>query len=243
MNDKEDFLKSIRAYNLDTRPFELRFLQGFKGVYSGYFNNLDDAYNHIKMYWRRKTCYFTLQDIDERIVARCENNMGITKKVTANNDIKTYRFIHVDIDPVRPSGIQASKEEARNAYKRAEEIKDFLSVTAKFPDPLMVFSGNGTTLDYRFETPIDVNESHIDLVKSFLASLSILFSDDKADVDTTVCNPARIIKLPGTISKKGIDTKDRPHRYSQIIDVGDTKGGVSVSQVEEIASIGKEMKT
>ena len=235
-------MKSIRAYNLDKRPFELRFLKGFKGVLSGYFNDLDAAYECIKIYWRKRTCYFTLQGIDEDIVARCENKMEIVKNVTTNNDIKTYRFIHVDIDPVRPSGIQASKEEARSAYQRAQEIKDFLSTTAEFPNPLVVFSGNGTTLDYRFETPIDVNDFHINLVKSFLESLSLLFSDDKADVDTTVYNPARIIKLPGTISAKGSDTKDRPYRCSKIVDVGDIENGISVSQVEEIASIGKEMR-
>lgn len=240
MEDKDIFLKAIEAYQLDTRPFELRFLNDFKGIYSGYFNDIDIAYDVIGRYWKDKTCYFTLQEINSSIVARSENRMGISRSVTSDKDIVNYRFVHVDIDPVRPSGIQASEEEVGNAYKRAREIRNFLQSTADFPKPLLVFSGNGTTLDYKLDRPISVSKTNIRLVKDFLETLSILFSDDKADVDTTVYNPSRIIKLPGTISAKGSDTDERPHRYSEILDVGDDIG-ISISQLKEIAMIRKDV--
>ena len=242
MTDKELFLESIKAYNLDTRPFELRFLTGFKGIASGYFNDVEIAYHTIKNDWLDKTCYFTLQDINRDIVARCENKIALSKSATSDKDIVAYRFIHVDVDPVRPSGIQANNNEVKYAYERAMEIKNFLAITAQCPNPLVVFSGNGTTLDYRLEKPVDVNETNIELVKSFLETLSMLFSDDKADVDLSVYNPARLIKVPGTISAKGSDTQDRPYRYSEIVDMGDVDDGVSIFQIEEVANLGKELK-
>ena len=243
MNDKEEYLKFIDAYVFAERPFELRLLDGIRGqVTSGYFDDTNIAYDLIKHDWREKTVYFTPQEIKKPIVARCKNNLKIAKRVTTDLDIANYRFIHLDIDPERPSGIQATEREVKCAYRTAKDIKEFLKLTAGFPNPIVVFSGNGTTLDYRLEKPLKANANNIELIKSFLETLAILFSDNKAIVDTTVYNPARIIKLPGTISAKGDNTEERPYRLSQILDVGDTKGGVSVSQVEEIASIGKEMK-
>lgn len=242
MTDKELFLESIKAYNLDTRPFELRFLTGFKGIASGYFNDVEKAYYMVKKDWLKKTCYFTLQDINQDIVARCENRIELLKTVTSDKDIVAYRFVHVDIDPVRPSGIQANNKEVKRAYRKALEIKDFLAITEQCPNPLVVFSGNGITLDYRLDKPIEVNEGNISLIKSFLETLSMLFSDDEADIDLSVYNPARIIKLPGTISAKGSDTTNRPYRMSEIVDMGDVDKGLSINQLEEVANMNKELK-
>lgn len=241
MTDKDIFIKTAIAYGLDKEPFELRFLNGFKyGVHYGYFDNLDKAYEAIKPYWRRYTCYFTLQEINPSITARSHNLLQETKKVTTDSDILHYRFLHIDIDPVRPSGIQANIEEVKYARDKAKEVNKFLREVMRFPKPVVVFSGNGMTLDYRLQR-IVANAENRELVKNSLQVLSVLFSDDKANIDTSVHNPSRIIKLAGTISAKGSSTEDRPHRYSELKLAPEDNNVVSKKQLKKLASMKEEL--
>ena len=49
--------------------------------------------------------------------------------------------------------------------------------------------------------------------------LSSRFSNDKAEVDTSVFNPSRLVKIfPVDWARKGENTNDRPHRLSQNIE-------------------------
>lgn len=239
MTDKEEFMQAVEAYGLDESPFELRFLKGlgnkYKGVYAGYFDDVEIAYDVIAPYWRTQTCYFSLQQINEAITARCKNRLQMAAKVTSDADVQKYRFLHVDIDPCRPAGIQASKCEINVAYKRACEIKKFLSEFLNYPDPIVVFSGNGTTLDYPLE-PFVCNKENKKLVHNCLQALDDLFSDDEANVDTTVSNPSRIIKIPGTISAKGDDVPDRPYRFCKIMKVPKEKRLLTKSQLRRLGT-------
>lgn len=241
MQEKELFNNFIKAYDLSKVPFEIRVLKSNKhGIMSGYYNDIDKAYSDISGIWRKYTCYFTLQEINPAIVARSENRLEVTKSTTADADIMAYRYLHIDIDPERPSGIQATKEESRVAYKRLKLVIDFLRDTYKFPEPIIVFSGNGMTADYRLQG-IRVNEDNKKLIHSCLEALSILFSDNKAKIDTTVFNPARIIKIPGTISAKGSSTVERPYRMSEILSSPVQLEAVNLNQLQEIASIKEEL--
>ena len=49
----------------------------------------------------------------------------------------------------------------------------------------------------------------------------MMFSDDCVEIDTSVFNASRITKLYGTITRKGADTEERPHRQSRILDIPD----------------------
>ena len=40
-----------------------------------------------------------------------------------------------------------------------------------------------------------------------------------ARIDTTVGNPARLMKCPGTLTRKGKASADRPYRYCRVIEV------------------------
>lgn len=237
MTDKDIFLKSVIAYGLDKRPFELRFLKGARrGIEYGYFDDISKAYASIKDYWHKYTCYFSLQEISPDTLARCNNHIEITKTTTSDSDVLNYIFLHVDVDPVRISGIQSTDEESRIAYSRLKRIVMFLQETLGFPEPIVVFSGNGVTADYRIQR-IQANEENKNLIHCCLKALDALYSDKKAVIDTTVYNPSRIIKLPGTISAKGSNTVERPYRFSEILSMPDILQEVSKSQLEELASI------
>ena len=76
--------------------------------------------------------------------------------------------------------------------------------------PVTGDSGNGAHLLYRIDLPND--EPATLLVRGCLAALDVLFSDDRVSVDTANFNASRIWKLYGTVSRKGDDTPERPHR-------------------------------
>ena len=72
-----------------------------------------------------------------------------------------------------------------------------------------------------YAVDLENNAENINLLKNFLAALDFLFSNDRAEIDRTTSNPARIVKLYGTMACKGDQTEDRPHRWSKIIKVPD----------------------
>jgi hypothetical protein len=58
---------------------------------------------------------------------------------------------------------------------------------------------------------IDLPPSESGLVEQTLKALAALFDDDRVTVDTTVHNPARIVRIPGTINAKSPTPQpDRP---------------------------------
>lgn len=241
MQDKEMFIEFIKAYDIHDIPFEIRILNSNKyGIQSGYYNDVDKAYQDICRLWQRYTCYFTLHEINPEIVARNENHLSVSKTVTSDADVLAYRFLHIDIDPERPSGIQSTNEESRVAMKRLKAITDFLRENFEFPEPIIVFSGNGMTADYKLQR-IRANDENKKVIHDCLVVLSALFSDDKAKVDTTVFNPARIIKIPGTISAKGSNTEERPHRLSEILSYPEKLEEVSLRQLQDLASMKEEL--
>ena len=103
-----------------------------------------------------------------------------------------------------------------------------------FPEPIKADSGNGAHLLYRIDLPND--ESATALVKSCLATLDALFSDERVSVDTANFNAARIWKLYGTVSRKGDNTPERPHRRSRIISAPDLLQVVTVEQLHDLVS-------
>ena len=72
-------------------------------------------------------------------------------------------------------------------------------------------------------------------MKSCLESLSVRFSDDRCKVDTANFNASRIWKLYGTISRKGDNTADRPHRQSRIISAPKEPDVISLEDLKRLS--------
>ncbi len=86
-----------------------------------------------------------------------------------------------------------------------------------WPEPIIADSGNGASLLYK--TNIQNTPENTELIKKCIETFHFLYTDDKTEIDLTVFNPARIVKLYGTIAKKGDNTADRPHRKSKILEI------------------------
>ena len=80
--------------------------------------------------------------------------------------------------------------------------------------PLVVDSGNGWHLYYPLR-PADDGAG----VPELLKLLAALHNTPHARIDTTVGNPARVMKCPGTLTRKGRASADRPYRYCRVIEI------------------------
>jgi hypothetical protein len=196
-----------------------------KGVIAGYFDDHEAFVNSVKAVngTDHGGIYFTLQKIDNRLLGRAFNRLKPSIQTTSDNDVQAYRWLFIDIDPVRPSGISSSADELQQAHDKATQVIAWLSAQG-FSKPVMAMSGNGLHILYRLnETP--VQEATVKFVQYFLQSLAARFDSPQVSIDTSVFNPARICRLYGTSAKKGDDIPQgknrvaRPHRASCIMGI------------------------
>lgn len=219
-----DYEETRRAIDLLQAPgevFEVRVIgtASRKDILSGYFQSTDilfQKFDTIEL--PRRNIYITLGEVREECFSRSQSNrFEKNPAVTTNdNDIIAYRWLFVDLDPVRPTGISSSDEQLKNAEQLRDLVYEYLQGLG-FPEPVKAMSGNGYHLLYRIDIPND--EKGRALVEKCLKNLSALFDNDDVKIDTTNSNPSRICKLHGTLAQKGTSTKKRPHRMSRILSV------------------------
>ncbi|HWQ64902.1 MAG TPA: hypothetical protein VN429_10840 [Methanospirillum sp.] len=232
--------------NLLVQPdqvFEIRVI-GEDFMASGYFTDhvrAEKAICDLDVYRKTQGIYITLNEINLALLSRRENRMKtpLTKRdaTTADTDIIRRRWLPIDIDPVRPSGVSSSEDEHQSAIARSIQIAGFLRELG-WPDPVRGDSGNGAHLLYSIDLPNDIESR--DLVKRCLTALHRIFSDEHVLVDIANFNAARIWKLYGTISRKGDHTKERPHRRSCLLEIPERNEIVSVDHLMVLASLSEE---
>lgn len=161
--------------------------------------------------------YVTINPLLDGCLARCSNRCKEnTSRTSSDRDVARRYWLPIDIDPTgsRPSGVSSTDEELNYALESASAIVDFLEVNLKFPYGVRAHSGNGLHLLYRIDLPND--EDSRDLIKTCLGALHDRFSNENVKIDTTLFNAARIMKLYGTVARKGENTPSRPHRRSRL---------------------------
>jgi len=170
--------------------------------------------------------YFTLQVIDPRLIGRAFNRLKPINVTTADHNITTYRWLPIDIDPVRPSGIASSDSELKEALRLRDRMAVEISQDRGWPAPIKAMSGNGAHLLYALgDMPAD--ERTTLFIKGVLFELAKKYDTPTAKIDQGVFNPARIWKLYGTTARKGDEVpagpnrEARPHRMSFISALGD----------------------
>jgi len=197
---------------------ELRAFGAFGDVVSGFYEDHDALARDTAILDRNSyQAYVTLNEIYPASSRRVLNT--IVHKVdstTADRDIIRRRWLPVDVDPVRPSGTSSTRQEKWAAYLRTKEIRDYLRGHG-WREFVAADSGNGFYLLYPMELPNDEKSRYI--AKVALEGLAELFDDEKVKVDTTVHNASRLVRLYGTMARKGEDTPKRPHRRSRLLKV------------------------
>lgn len=197
---------------------ELRALEAsldgkWPATYSGYFDDADKLAQAAGTIHTAKGIYFTPNPVDPDLIARAQNRIRKTPKgeSTQDSNIVERKWLLMDVDSQRASGISASDAELQVGIERSRAIYGWLKAEG-WPDPIAAQSGNGAHLLYRIDLPAEDGG----IVQNCLIALAARFDDDAVKVDTTVYNPARIWKLYGTWACKGDSTKERPHRLAKV---------------------------
>jgi hypothetical protein len=210
-------------------------------THSGYFNDYESLARAAEALDADPSVagiYVTLNDVNPALLARRANRikMRLSRKdaTTADADIIRRRWFPVDIDPVRPSGVSSTDAEHDAALAAAERIAAYLTEQG-FPAPVRADSGNGAHLLYRVD--LENDDAATALVKGCLATLDALFSNEAVTVDTANHNAARIWKLYGTLSRKGDNTPERPHRRARLLAVPDDIRMVPREYLQHLAGL------
>lgn len=219
--DIEKVKESIEILKPGNTLYEIRILIGSgkrKQTISGYFRgtkNLEAAFKTVDL--RRANVFYSLNEIDEGCYSREQHEeFVLVDSTTSDTEILRYKYLLVDVDPKRPSGISSTDEELEAAKVTAGRIKEYLA-NMGFSKPIEALSGNGCHLLYAIDLPN--NDENEKLLKQCLYALDATFNNEKIDIDKSVFNPSRVSKLYGSVARKGANTKERPHRISQILKV------------------------
>ena len=199
---------------------EIRLI-GTNKTASGYFSNPDTLIQEIEPYTDSYNIYFTLNTINPACYGREQKDKIVLrpKNTTQDSEILCRNYVLIDLDPKRPSGVCSTKEEATRAHEKGKEVIKFLMDNG-FYEPLVVFSSSG--IHIYLKCALLNNEENTKLVKRFLNAISMLFSDDDVDCDTSVYNAARISRLIGSYSCKGANNDaTRPQRKCRFLSIPD----------------------
>lgn len=157
-----------------------------------------------------------------------------------DSDISSYRFMLIDIDPERPSGVCATKEEKQSAITVADNILQWFEVNGITIHHIIIAdSGNGIHLLIPLNFLSSVTTK--DKIKLILNLLNQKFSNKQSKIDVTVYNPSRITRLYGTLNCKGENTSERPYRQSKLLYVpNETSDGLTEENLNSLISQLKE---
>jgi len=215
---------------------EVRVLPRRKGaISSGYFDSPEKLADATAAYDGKGNAYITLNPVDPSLLARADNRIERGQKnTTCDQEVTERRFLPIDIDPKRPSGVSATKEEVEAGGKLAKALRKTLDERG-WPEPIICFSGNGHHLLYPLALP-NSEEAHR-IVEGALRTLSQEFSTPEAAIDVTLANASRIIALPGTLKIKGDSTEERPHRRARILNLPEKPVPVTRDQLEALCAL------
>jgi hypothetical protein len=215
---REEILRTCHLLMAPGDVHEIRIPKaGRRGTISGYFDDpeaLADAV--LPLDGTVPGVYVTFNPCNPALLARAANRLKErAEQTTSDGDILRRRWLLLDFDPKRPSGISSTDAEHGRAITTACGVFDDLR--GQFGDPVVADSGNGCHLLYRLDLPND--SASTELVKHILAGVAARCAPDDVDVDLGVFNASRIVKMWGTLACKGDNLPDRPHRRSRLLEI------------------------
>lgn len=209
---------------------------------AGYFDydHIDEVQPALDALASYAGVYATINPVNPALLARASNRLiGAQRNATTgDSDVLTRHWLFIDVDPDRPSGISATNAEKESARETALVLRDILAARG-WPEPVEVDSGNGFYLLYR----IDLPPQDDGLVHRCLQACAKLVDGSTVHIDTSVANPARIARIPGTWNRKGDNLPERPHRKTQALHIPDTLHAVPLAHLEALAGPPAAVKT
>lgn len=228
---EHEVLHCLQQFHPKSDIFEIRIIKAHNrqgkhlGTLSGYF---DSPYKATQAILRANVIgntYHTINPLKYDILARSINKLTPwTQHTTNDNDVFDIRWLPIDIDYIRQSGMSATYNELLYTNEVRHKVQKYCNTgNSGFHHGAM--SGNGCYVMIKIQKPIDS-------IKDVLEHLAEKFNTDQVAIDTGIYNPARIMKVYGTVAQKGDHTplynnwtgSHRPWRYSYMLEVGNQYG-------------------
>ncbi len=237
----QELTTALKTWFLPGEVFEVRVLEALtkrwntrEHTEAGYFDyeHIDAVAEGLQNMLSYKGVYVSLNPLNPAVLGRAKYVFKSDKLIGAKDEeVLCRRWLPIDCDAKRVSGVSSSDEEHEKAIAKAKEIREGMR-SLGWPEPIVLDSGNGAQLLYK----IDLPAADDGLVKRVLEAL-LPCSDEAVDIDQTVFNPARIWRLPGAWNCKGDECPEqtRVHRQSRILELPEQLKCVSREQLEAVA--------
>lgn len=226
--DGDEVRRSLELILQPGQVTELRCLNArlygerFTGTYSGYYSreSIAQLVSDLQRIESASASYFVPNPVKPELHARAFNRARIVKDkepTTTDKDILERRWLLVDADAIRPAGISATASEKHAAELLINDVAWWLHRHG-LTNQIVGDSGNGYHCMVRWDKPLPTDDGG--KTEKLLKHLASEFNGwGDAQVDTSVHNPARIWKLPGTLTCKGDNCPEigREWRMSKII--------------------------
>lgn len=224
MNSNFDEAQVYRFFDVFKRGnqlTEVRIIANDGRTGSGYFRDAKTLIEAVRPYVNDYSVYFTINAVNPDCYGRPQRDkiMLRVKNTTTDGDIIGRDYVLLDLDSKRASGVNATEEQLNAAKKKANEVYRFLKDNG-FYTPIVACSGSGVHIYLRCAMrPTDENNK---IVKRFTQAMSMLFSDDKVEIDEKVHNLGRISRAIGFYNRKGTSVdSERPQRLCSFVKVPD----------------------
>lgn len=211
------------------------FASGNNSVVTGYFRDKRKAVESVAALDQVgcEAIYTTLNAVLPDLMGRGNHRICAGINRTKDDEVTGITNFLIDVDPVRPVGISSTKEELDAAMKTAKAIRDYLKDRG-WPMALRAYSGNGAHLIYKVNLPMC--QATADLLKKCLGAIGKQFATNTMKVDQIVFNPGRLVKLYGTMARKGDNIPNRPHRRAKICFIPEKAKIVPEQLLQELAA-------
>lgn len=243
---RDDILFALRTFFQPGDAVELRVLgKGKRSINSGYFKDFEKLAEAADKFDKTKThnIYVTINKVDAGAYARSPEKMASASEqpiTTSDDTIAERRWLPIDLDPKRVSGVSSTDDEHNKALAKAEIITLEMMNRFGWPAPVFADSGNGAHLLWNIKLPNRTSSEFADgmiLIESVIKAFAVMFNDEHVEIDTKMFNAARIIRLHGTTTRKGSDIPERPWRQSKILRVPEKITTVTVDQLKYLAEL------
>src|SRR5512135_1106160 len=201
--------------------------------------------------------YWTINPITPAYLENYGSRLQRRRTGTARDvDIIARYWLPIDADAVRRdtvtgaplSVVSSTDTEKANIARLIAQVRDYLVGDLGWPEPVQVDTGNGFADFYALpgltlprcpdpDNPgcLKYDATADTLIRDVIHTLSYKFSNELGSIDDAVFNSSRIMKVPGTIARKGLSSPDRPHRASKIIYTPPTIISVTIEQLQLVA--------
>jgi hypothetical protein len=236
--DRDEIIRALRVFVEPGSVVELRVPHSRQGTMSGCFNDLDAlATAAVRLNGTAPGIFLTMNPVDPALLDRARNRVEPHAKATTTDaQVLRRRWMALDFDPPRPTGISTTDAQHDAALAVIPDVCTWLTTAIGISPESVVTadSGNGSYLFIRVDLPNDAARTK--LVKQCLAAVAHVFDSPAVHLDQTMSNAARIVKIFGTVACKGDASAERPHRLSRLLTVPATIVPTDVARLTALAA-------